>query len=113
MCGIAGIWNANEPRTSAAARVAAMLQRMRHRGPDGQRALAFDGGAAGMVRLALVDLSERGQQPLWSSDGKVALLFNGEIYNFREHRKRLAEKGYRFHSKTDSEVILALYLDCG
>ncbi len=66
-----------------------------------------------MVRLALVDLSDRGQQPLWSPDRKVAILFNGEIYNFREHRKRLADKGYRFQSKTDSEVILALYLEHG
>ena len=90
-----------------------MLRRMTHRGPDGQGGFAFDGGAAGMVRLALVDLSDRGQQPLWSPDRKVAILFNGEIYNFREHRARLAEKGYRFQSKTDSEVILALYLEHG
>jgi asparagine synthase (glutamine-hydrolysing) len=86
---------------------------MRHRGPDGEGGFAFESGAAGMVRLSLVDLSDRGQQPLWSADRKVALLFNGEIYNFREHRKRLADKGYCFQSKTDSEVILALYLEHG
>jgi asparagine synthase (glutamine-hydrolysing) len=113
MCGIAGIWNGGEPQRAAADRVSAMLRRMPHRGPDGQGGFAFDGGAAGMVRLALVDLSDRGQQPLWSPDRKVAILFNGEIYNFREHRARLAEKGYRFQSKTDSEVILALYLEDG
>ncbi len=70
-------------------------------------------GAAGMVRLSLVDLSERGQQPLWSADRRVAILFNGEIYNFREHRKRLQDAGYCFQSKTDTEVILALYLEQG
>ena len=113
MCGIAGIWNGGEPQQAAASRVSAMLRRMPHRGPDGQGGFSFDGGAAGMVRLALVDLSDRGQQPLWSPDRKVAILFNGEIYNFREHRARLAEKGYRFQSTTDSEVILALYLEHG
>ena len=113
MCGIAGIWNGGEPQQAAGTRVSAMLRRMPHRGPDGQGGFAFAGGAAGMVRLALVDLSDRGQQPLWSPDRKVAILFNGEIYNFREHRARLAEKGYQFQSKTDSEVILALYLEYG
>lgn len=113
MCGIAGIWNADDGQRTAAQRVSSMLKRMAHRGPDGQGGFAFDGGAAGMVRLALVDLSENGQQPLWSPDHQVAILFNGEIYNFREHRKSLIEKGYHFQSKTDSEVILALYLEYG
>ncbi len=113
MCGIAGIWNVGEGQSDSTARVSAMLGRMAHRGPDGHGLFAYEGGAAGMVRLALVDLSDRGQQPLWSADQKVAILFNGEIYNFREHRKRLADKGYCFQSKTDSEVILALYLEHG
>jgi asparagine synthase (glutamine-hydrolysing) len=90
-----------------------MLQRMSHRGPDGKGSCSFEGGAAGMVRLALVDLSGRGQQPLWSANRKVAILFNGEIYNFREQRNRLVEKGCQFQSKTDSEVILALFLEYG
>lgn len=90
-----------------------MLTAMRHRGPDGQGTLEFAGGAAGMVRLALVDLSPRGQQPLWSADRRCAILFNGEIYNFREHRNRLAAAGYPFQSATDTEVVLALYRECG
>lgn len=113
MCGIAGIWNGDKLQGTAASRVSAMLERMSHRGPDGRGGFVYDGGAAGMVRLALVDLSDRGQQPLWSTDRRVAILFNGEIYNFREHRKSLSEKGYRFLSTTDSEVILALYLEYG
>lgn len=90
-----------------------MLGCMEHRGPDGRGTLEYKGGAAGMVRLALVDLSERGAQPFWSEDKKVALIYNGEIYNFREERARLESKGYRFHSNTDTEVILALYLERG
>lgn len=84
---------------------------MRHRGPDGRGAPEFAGGAAGMVRLALVDLSNRGQQPLWSPDRKVAILFNGEIYNFREERDRLSRSDFRFRTGTDTEVILNLYLE--
>lgn len=86
---------------------------MRHRGPDGEGALHWPNGSAGMVRLALVDLSARGQQPLWSPDGKVAILFNGEVYNHAEHRVTLAAKGYPFKSETDTEVVLALYLEHG
>ena len=70
-------------------------------------------GAAGMVRLALVDLSDRGQQPLWSADRRVAIIFNGEIYNFRAERERLEQRGVQFRTTTDTEVILNLYLERG
>ncbi|MCU1267789.1 MAG: asparagine synthase (glutamine-hydrolyzing) [Acidobacteria bacterium] len=112
MCGIAGIWNRPKER-DADARVAVMLDAMAHRGPDGRGLMEFSGGAAGMVRLALVDLSDRGAQPFWSDDRRVALIFNGEIYNFRTERERLVRDGYHFHSSTDTEVILALYLEQG
>src|SRR6185503_5213082 len=111
MCGIAGIWHARDNESGT--RVSQMLDAMRHRGPDGRGMTEFLGGAAGMVRLALVDLSDRGQQPIWSSEKLTAIIFNGEIYNFREHRKRLAAKGYTFRTTTDTEVILALYLNEG
>ena len=90
-----------------------MLAAMGHRGPDGRGSLNFAGGAAGAVRLALVDLSERGLQPLWSSDHRVAILFNGEIYDHAAERARLAAGGYPFQSTTDTEVVLALYLEQG
>src|SRR5882724_3435478 len=112
MCGIAGIWNLSNGHDAEPA-VGAMLDAMQHRGPDGRGAVAFDGGAAGMVRLALVDLSDRGQQPMWSADHKVAILFNGEIYNFRSERQRLADAGYPFATTTDTEVIQNLYLERG
>lgn len=111
MCGIAGIWNSRIAQPLD--RVQAMLDAMQHRGPDGRGVLEYAGGAAGMVRLALVDLSDRGQQPLWSLDGKVAILFNGEMYNFREERDRLSRGDFRFRTTTDTEVILNLYLERG
>lgn len=112
MCGIAGLWNVSGGAPPQPA-LRAMLAAMRHRGPDGSGEMAFAGGAAGMVRLALVDLTERGQQPLWSPDRRVAILFNGEMYNFRAERSRLAAAGYPFQSQTDTEVVLALYLERG
>ncbi|REK10855.1 MAG: asparagine synthase (glutamine-hydrolyzing) [Planctomycetota bacterium] len=111
MCGIAGFWNVQAGRPLS--NVTAMLEAMQHRGPDGQGTLEYEGGAAGMVRLALVDLSDRGQQPLWSDDGRVAILFNGEMYNFREQRSRLEALGHRFYTTTDTEVLLKLYLEHG
>jgi asparagine synthase (glutamine-hydrolysing) len=110
MCGIAGIVGA---AGDCSQNVVTMLQAQAHRGPDGSGFVAYDGGAAGAVRLALVDLSERGQMPMWSPDRKVAIVFNGEMYNHVAERQRLASRGYSFRSTTDTEVILALYLEHG
>lgn len=111
MCGIVGLWNvsAERPRTI----VCDMLEAMKHRGPDGSGTLEYAGGAAGMVRLALVDLSDRGLQPIWSDDRRVAILFNGEAYNFRTERDRLEAAGHRFRTASDTEVVLKLYLEHG
>ena len=111
MCGIVGLWNISAEQPLAT--VSAMLEAMKHRGPDGRGTMEYTGGAAGMVRLALVDLSDRGQQPIWSADRRVAILFNGEMYNFRAERDRLEKAGYRFRSATDTEVVLNLYLEHG
>jgi asparagine synthase (glutamine-hydrolysing) len=109
MCGIAGAWGVPE----AGPTVARMLDAMAHRGPDGRGTLEFPGGAAGMVRLALVDLSQRGQQPIWSPDGKVAILYNGEVYDHQRERERLRTLGHGFSTTTDTEVVLAQYLEHG
>ena len=110
MCGIAGIVGGDGEYSSA---LANMIRAQAHRGPDGSGTVTYEGGAAGAVRLALVDLSERGQQPIWSPDGRVAILFNGEVYNHAEEHARLAALGYPFRSSTDTEVILALYIEHG
>ncbi|HKY41680.1 MAG TPA: asparagine synthase (glutamine-hydrolyzing) [Pyrinomonadaceae bacterium] len=110
MCGIAGVIGGS---TDYSPHLADMMRAMAHRGPDGQGTLAFEGGAVGAVRLAFLDLSDRGQQPLWSPDKRVAIIFNGEIYNHAAERERLAAGGYPFRSSSDTEVILALYLQHG
>jgi len=77
MCGITGIVGDQGDHRSD---LANMIRAQAHRGPDGSGTVTYEGGAAGAVRLALVDLSERGQQPIWSPDQRVAILANGETY---------------------------------
>src|SRR5919197_4817516 len=84
---------------------------MAHRGPNGDGIFAGDGVALGSRRLAILDLSEAGAQPFTSDDGKLHLVHNGEIYNYRELRSELS--GHRFVSGTDTEVILAAYREWG
>ena len=110
MCGIAGVIGGS---TDYSPHLADMMRAMAHRGPDGQGTLTFDGGAVGAVRLAFLDLSDRGQQPIWSPDKRVAIIFNGEIYNYAAERESLVANGYPFRSSSDTEVILALYLQHG
>ena len=98
MCGIAGIAGGEGDYSS---NLAQMIQAQAHRGPDGSGSVTYEGGAAGAVRLALVDLSERGQQPIWSPDGRVAILFNGEMYNHAEQHARLAARGYPFRHRPE------------
>ncbi len=86
---------------------------LRHRGPD-DHGVFIDGEAhLAHNRLSIVDLSPTGHQPMLDSRGNVAVIFNGEIYNFKEHRDRLASKGYSFRGTSDTEVILALYEEVG
>lgn len=92
-----------------------MTERLHHRGPDGAgvEVLPDERGVFAHTRLAIIDLSERGRQPFVSDDGRVVLSFNGEIYNFLDLRQRLQQRGFRFRSDCDTEVILAQYLEHG
>jgi len=115
MCGIAGfIGNENEKVISR------MAESLTHRGPDKQKVLALKGGERkvscgyfGHRRLRVIDLSEHADQPMTSSDGRFTLVYNGEIYNFREIRKELEEQGYAFKTESDTEVLLVAYLEWG
>jgi len=86
-----------------------MNQALTHRGPDMAGIEAFQECVLGHRRLSILDLSEAARQPMLSQDGTIALVFNGEIYNFRLIRARLENKGYLFKTNSDSEVLLALY----
>jgi asparagine synthase (glutamine-hydrolysing) len=116
MCGIAGIFAYH----AAAAPVdreelLRIREAMARRGPDGAGLWMSGDGRVGLAhrRLAILDLSEAGAQPMLSADGRVAITFNGEIYNFRALRAGLEARGHAFRSGSDTEVLLALYREKG
>jgi asparagine synthase (glutamine-hydrolysing) len=118
MCGIAGFVSLDGAPADAGV-IEAMTDAVRHRGPDdrGTLHLPLRAGAPdvalGFQRLAILDRSPRGRQPMLSPDGAVALLFNGEVYDAFEARHELERDGYRFRTATDTEVVLALYQRLG
>jgi asparagine synthase (glutamine-hydrolysing) len=117
MCGITGFLSGkNEPGAADfEGTVQRMAQALRHRGPDDGGAWVDReaGVALGFRRLAILDVSARGHQPMFSADGRYAIVFNGEIYNFKELRTRLDGLGHKFSSGTDTEVILATAVEWG
>lgn len=134
MCGIAGYYNKSGAPVASTEAVLKMLQIQKHRGPDDSGVRAFSlisqntfeypnnvpaninpsyEGVVGFNRLSILDLSVNGHQPMCSPDGNVMLVFNGEIYNAFDFRPELEAAGYRFKSTSDTEVILALYLQYG
>lgn len=88
------------------------IQAIKHRGPDGQRVKHMEEFSMAFARLAIIDLSENAMQPMTSKDGKVTIVYNGEIYGYHLLRKEL-EKKYEFVSNSDTEVILNAYLEYG
>jgi len=112
MCGIAGIYRpGGEPIPHQVIRT--MTDAIKHRGPDDDGYYVDNDIALGHRRLSIIDLSVAGSQPMSTDDGHYVLIYNGEIYNYQELRLKLKEKGYRFQSKTDSEVILHGYREWG
>jgi len=115
MCGIAGIASATRDAPSSVeveARVRRMIGRLAHRGPDGEGVESLAGCALAHRRLAIIDLSPAGSQPMANEDGTLRVVFNGEIYNHVELRRDL-EPRHPFRSRSDTEVILHLYEEKG
>ncbi len=108
MCGIAGIFHLSTPKPVDPARVERMCDAIAHRGPDGQGVWTAPGVGLGHRRLSIIDLAGS-PQPMASTDGRAMLVFNGEIYNYRELREELRATGAVFHTDGDSEVILAAW----
>jgi asparagine synthase (glutamine-hydrolysing) len=105
MCGITGIFDTRGRRAIDTAVLARMNETQHHRGPDETGTHLEPGVGLGHKRLAIIDLAT-GQQPLFNEDGSVAVVFNGEIYNFQELIPELAALGHRFHTRSDTEVIV-------
>jgi asparagine synthase (glutamine-hydrolysing) len=112
MCGIAAIFAYGESAPPVdRAEVVRMREQMFVRGPDGEGEWFSEDGRIGLGhrRLTIIDLSPAGAQPMWNTDRSLAIIFNGEIYNYRELRSQLSANGYQFRSNCDTEVLLALY----
>ncbi len=109
MCGIAGFTRKGGGAVDA---IAAAVESIRHRGPDQQGSFVSPHVALGAVRLKILDLGG-GDQPIRSDDGGAAIVFNGEIYNFREVRAELEGRGRKFHTHCDTEVVLQAWLEWG
>jgi asparagine synthase (glutamine-hydrolysing) len=110
LCGLFGIWYKNSSRTRLD--MEKVTEAFVHRGPDEEGHADFGRVALGFRRLSIIDLT-KGTQPMYNEDGTVCLVFNGEIYNYRMLREELIQKGHRFRSDSDSEVVLHLYEEEG
>ena len=111
MCGIAGIYNYGSKAPVSEKLLREMTGVLSHRGPDGEGFYIDSFIGLGHRRLAIIDLSPAGHQPMISRDKRFALSYNGEIYNFQELRIELESLGYQFRSKTDTEVLLNAYIE--
>ena len=109
MCGIAGYVSENKIEPAV---LKAMTERIAHRGPDGEGFFVDDKCGLGHRRLAIIDL-KTGDQPIYNEDKTVVVVFNGEIYNFQTLRQELEEKGHRFQTQTDTEVLVHGYEEWG
>ncbi|MBA4766239.1 MAG: amidotransferase 1, exosortase A system-associated [Porphyrobacter sp.] len=112
MCGIAGIFHAETPKPVDPARVVRMCDALAHRGPDGAGVWTDHGVGLGHRRLSIIDVAGS-PQPMHAADGRAVIVFNGEIYNFRELRRELEQAGFTFRTNGDTEVILAAWQKWG
>lgn len=112
MCGIAGIFAHRGRQRVARDTVNEMLSAIEHRGPDDRGVLVDDDLVMGMQRLSIIDLAG-GKQPISNEDGTVTVVFNGEIYNYRELQERLRNQGHTLRTSSDTEVVVHLYEDLG
>ncbi len=113
MCGIAGIVFRDPPGEAAGRTVADMVSILAHRGPDGNGTYLDGPCALGHTRLAILDLSTAGDQPMHTANGRYCITYNGEVYNYRELRAELEQAGYVFASTSDTEVVLNAYAAWG
>jgi len=115
MCGIAGVVTSERPIAEPVDLGCRLAASLAHRGPDGEGVWTSDAGDALLVhrRLAIIDTGAGGAQPMASADGRYRIVFNGEIYNYRELRRDAESRGARFRTGSDTEVLLHLVANEG
>src|SRR5579864_6917906 len=112
MCGICGIFNLQLQPMAHGDRIDAMAASIFHRGPDSGGQFRLPHIALAIRRLSIIDL-ETGNQPLSNESGDITLIFNGEIYNYRELSESLRDRGHHFKTRSDGEAIVHLYEEQG
>jgi len=112
MCGIVGVVHRDPSRPVPPELISRMCDAIRHRGPDDEGIYTGENAGLGMRRLSIIDLSG-GHQPIYNEDGSKLIVFNGEIYNYRDLRTRLLSSGHTLRTASDTESILHLYEDLG
>lgn len=110
MCGIAGIVALTENGRTFLSKIQEATQCLNKRGPDSSGTFLHNNVALGHTRLSIIDTSDAASQPMSDSSGRYTIIFNGEFFNFREHRQFVIEKGYTLKSQSDTEVLLYLYI---
>jgi len=113
MCGIAGIFHYNTERAVDESLLHRMAKLIQHRGPDDDGFYITEKVGLVQRRLAIIDLSPSGHQPMSNEDGSIWITFNGEIYNYQELRRELEQRGHRFASRSDTETIIHAYEEWG
>src|SRR5690606_21506112 len=113
MCGITGILSFNLVGKFNKVNITAATMALERRGPDFQDIYIDDHVGLGHRRLSIIDTTEAGHQPMWDASNRYCIVFNGEIFNYRELKSKLEQTGEPFRSQTDTEVLLKLYIRYG
>ena len=103
MCGIVGFTNNIDNSNDVLEK---MMDRIKHRGPDAEGKYIDEDIALGHRRLSIIDVSSTGDQPIFNEDSSLVIVFNGEIYNYKDIRKELVAAGHTFRTNTDTEVLI-------
>ena len=112
MCGILGLID-HQPNSERFKRFDAAINTLSHRGPDFQKTIIKPPVALGHARLSIIDLDQRSHQPMVDTTGRYTLVYNGEIYNFKELKHECEGLGYSFSTESDTEVLLVLFMHFG
>ncbi len=111
MCGISGYIKCENLQQTDTEALHTSIQKIKHRGPDAQQVYIAQNAGLAHARLSVIDTSEKANQPFFSPDKRFVIVFNGEIYNYRELKEELLQKGYVFHTQSDTEVLLYAYIE--
>lgn len=110
MCGITGIVAFSDNSLPALGRIESATAALEKRGPDASGTFAHEKCRLGHRRLSVIDITDAGAQPFFDATGRYVIVFNGEFFNFKEHRRKLQEQGHAFQSESDTEVLLELFV---